>query len=933
MAYATSKRPLSLVCFLAVGLLGISAPLPTAAAEIRAQGGQQPSLPPGITRGATVEGITEYSLENGLRVLLFPDQSKQQITVNATYFVGSRHEAYGETGMAHLLEHLAFKGSDKHPDIPQEFSDRGALWNGTTWFDRTNYFETFPPTEDNLEWALDLEADRMVNSFIAADDLASEMTVVRNEWEAGENSPYNVLMKRTMSAAFQWHNYGNSTIGARSDIEHVPIGRLQAFYRKYYQPDNAMLVVAGRFEEGKALELIHDKFGSVPQPDRSGPYRLYETYTAEPVQDGERTVTLRRVGDTQFTMAVYHVPAGPHPDYPAVDVLAHVLGNVPSGRLYKALVESGMAANAGATDRQLREPGALMTFAELRTEDDVDTATETMIATIEGVVAEPPSGEEIERAKNELLKNIDLAFRQSRLIALFLSEWSSMGDWRLFFLHRDRLRDVTPEDVHRVAQAYLKPSNRTVGRFIPVDRKPVRAEMPATPNVAELVAGYEGGEEVAEGELFDPTPANVEARTVRAELSSGFKYALVPKQNRGETVIVSLNLRLGTEPTLRGQKTAGALAGGMLMRGTVRHTRQELEDEIDRLRTQMFVSGNVRTAGGFIQTTRENLPGALRLLGEILREPAFDAKEWELLKEQRLAQIERQMSEPPSRAFRAFSRHLNPWPQDHHRYTATLEEELESVKAATLEEARAFHARFYGADAGTLAIVGDSDRDEIQPILEEIFGRWSAAVAFERDPDAYRPVEPRSIELETPDKANAYLVAGSLVEMSQEHPDWPAVTLGNYMLGGNPASRLFNRIRQKEGLSYGVGSSVIAHPIDERGTFRLSGISAPENVDRVETAIREEIEKVLADGFTAEEIERAKGGYLEQRQIIRAQDRSLAGQLSQGLFFDRTLEWNADFERKIQELTRHQILEAMRRHIDPAKLVVVRAGEFARPVP
>ena len=264
-----------------------------------AEGGEgAPPIPEGVTKGASVEGITEYLLDNGLRVLLFPDPSKQQVTVNVTVFVGSRNEAYGETGMAHLLEHLDFKGTPDHPNIPQEFSDRGAIWNGTTWFDRTNYFETFPATEENLEWALKLEADRLVNSFISGEDLESEMTVVRNEWEAGENSPFGVLLKRSQTAAFHWHNYGNSTIGARADLENVPIERLQAFYRKYYQPDNAMLVVAGRFDEAKALESIADFFGSIPRPDRTGPNKLWPTYTEEPTQDGERMVTLRRIGDT-----------------------------------------------------------------------------------------------------------------------------------------------------------------------------------------------------------------------------------------------------------------------------------------------------------------------------------------------------------------------------------------------------------------------------------------------------------------------------------------------------------------------------------------------------------------------------------------------------------------------------------------------------------
>src|SRR5262245_18048714 len=225
-------------------------------------------------RITSVEGITEYRLPNGLRVLLFPDPTKQTITVNMTYLVGSRHENYGETGMAHLLEHLVFKGTPKHPNIPQELTERGTRPNGTTSPDHTNYFETFAATEDNLRWALDLEADRMLNSFIAKKDLDSEFSVVRNEYESAENSPTGALIKRMMEAGFAWHNYGKSTIGERSAIENVNFQRLQAFYKLYYQPDNAALMVAGKFDEAKALELVKQYFGPLPKPARELP-KLY----------------------------------------------------------------------------------------------------------------------------------------------------------------------------------------------------------------------------------------------------------------------------------------------------------------------------------------------------------------------------------------------------------------------------------------------------------------------------------------------------------------------------------------------------------------------------------------------------------------------------------------------------------------------------------
>lgn len=513
-----------------------------------------------VTPGPTVEGISEYTLSNGLRVLLFPDASQPTATVNITYLVGSRHEGYGEKGMAHLLEHMVFKGTPRHPNIPQELTEHGAQPNGTTWFDRTNYFETFAATDTNLTWALDLEADRMVNSTVSAEHLASEFSVVRNEFESGENDPSSVLMERVMSTMFLWHNYGASTIGARSDIEKVPADRLRAFYQKYYQPDNAVLVVAGKFDPTRALALIKDRFGRIPRPVRTGANTLWNTYTAEPEQDGERSVTLRRVGDVAWVIGAWHIPPGSHTDFAAVDVLSNILGDEPSGRLYKSLILPHTAASVYAFNFQLREPGVLLVMAQLGSPDSSSAATETIRRTMAEAISTPPTTEEVERAKQQLLKGIDLTLNNSQRSALSLSEWASMGDWRLLFLHRDRIRAVTAADVARVAAAYLKPSNATWGTFVPTPT-PDRAPVVGVPDVAAMVANYRGDTARAAGEVFDPSPANIESRTTRATLANGFATAFLPKRTRGATVNATLSIRFGSLGAVRGKVTAAQMAG------------------------------------------------------------------------------------------------------------------------------------------------------------------------------------------------------------------------------------------------------------------------------------------------------------------------------------------------------------------------------------
>lgn len=888
--------------------------------------GATEALPKGAERVTSVEGITEYRLANGLEVLLFPDPTKPTITVNITYRVGSRNEGYGETGMAHLLEHLMFKGSRNHPNIPQELTSHGARPNGTTWFDRTNYFETFQATDANLRWALELEADRMVNSFIARKDLDSEMTVVRNEFELGENDPSGILEERVLSTAYLWHNYGHSTIGARSDIENVPIDRLQAFYRTYYQPDNAVLLVAGRFDEPATLGEIAEVFSPVPRPARTIP----AAYTIEPVQDGERSVTLRRVGDVQALIVAYHAPSGAHADAAALDVLTQLLADTPSGRLYKALVETRKASSVSGDFQALHDPGFVLFRAEVRADASLEEARRVMIETLDRAGAAAPSPEEVERARTALLKGMEMTLDVSSRIGLELSEWIGMGDWRLFFLHRDRLRKVTAEDVQRVAAAYLKPSNRTVGLFVPTAR-PDRASIPPAPDVAALLRDYKGEPEAARGEAFDASPGNIESRTVRSTLRGGLKMALLPKKTRGETVVAALTLRFGDAKSLWNRETPATLAAAMLMRGTRQHTRQQIRDELDRRKARVSISGGATQVNVSLETVRTNLPAVLKLVAEVLREPSFPETEFELLKQETLASIEQERSEPTAVGGTAFGRHMSPFPRGDVRYVATPQERIEDVKASRLEEVKTFYSQFYGTSNGQLAVVGDFDKGEVAGLAEELFGAWKGPQPFERVPRPYQAVPAVDDSFETPDKANAFFVAGENLEIRDDDPDYPALVLGNYLFGGGFLnSRLAVRIRQKEGISYGVGSQFSASPLDRSGSFTIYAIFAPENASRLEAAVREELSRALRDGFTPEEVAAAKSGYLQSRQVSRSQDAELVRLLNADLFLNRTLAWDEDIERKVAALDPATVRETLGRRLDPARITWMKAGDFKK---
>ncbi len=868
---------------------------------------------------ATVEGVTEYRLANGLRLLTVPDPSADTVTVHLTYLVGSRHESYGEKGMAHLLEHLLFKDSKNFKDLKQEFTRRGARWNGTTAYDRTTYFETLPASEANLDWALAMEADRMVNANVAKADLDSEMTVVRNEFEMGENNPGSVLYERMLRLTFNWHNYGHAIIGNRSDIESVPIERLQAFYRTWYQPDNAVLIIGGRFEAPRALESVQRHFGAIPRPSRALP----ALYTSEPTQDGERTVTLRRAGDTPIVAAMYRVPAGSHADYPALDVLVHAFGNAPSGRLHRALVQKGLASAVWGWERALHDPGFAFFGARLGKDAAPGPARDALLAVLEGVAREPIQAEEVERARVALLKEYDKIESDSRALVRWLSEFSAMGDWRLFYLYRDRLREVKVEDVQRVALAYFKPASRVLGEFVP-SAAPDRAEIPPRPDPGALVAQYRGRGDVAQGEAFDPSPQNIEARLMRRSLANGIRIALLPKKTRGGTVIASLALHWGDETSKMNRATACALAGGMLLRGTKRHSRAELRDAFDRLNAS--VSVDLESAS--VETKRAQLADALRLVAEVLHEPSFPAAEFEELKRASLTSAESQRSDPSAIASERLSRHLSPYPAGHWLEPKTVEQRIGELNAATLEDARRCYAELVGASGADFVAVGDFDPDAVAKLAEELFGGWKNPSPYKRIPVRYFERPALEEEVRTPDKANAVLRAGENLKMRDDHPDFPALVLGGYLLGGSPSSRLPERVREKEGLSYSTYAYFNASSLDESAYFGVSAIFAPQNKQRVEAAIREELQRALKDGFAAAEFEAARKGLLEARRLARTQDRTLAARLSNYLYLGRTFAWDIELEKRIAALAATEVRDALDRHLDPARLSVLKAGDF-----
>lgn len=879
-----------------------------------------------LTYVRSVEGIEEYSLENGMTVLLYPDASQPKTLVNVTYRVGSVHEYYGETGMAHLLEHMLFKGSTNYPNIDKEFKKRGMGKNASTWLDRTNYFETFDANEESLEWAIGMEADRMVNATFTEEQLKSEMTVVRNEMEKGENDPFRMLLGRMSSMAFLWHNYGNSTIGARSDVENFPFSRLREFYTKHYRPDNAVLTIAGRFDNAKTKALIEQSFGAIGK--RVTP--IEPLYTVEPTQDGERTVNIRRVGDLPVIGLSYHTPSAVHDDAAALNILTDILSDRTRGRLQKSLVEKGVATMATNFMFNLRDSSQFLLMAQGNKGQDLAELEAKMIAIVEQLKDQPITAEELKLAQAKLARQAEQSMRDVTGVGMELSEYIAMGDYRHIFYSRDLIAQTTVEQVQAAAEKYLVQSNRTVARFIPTE-KPVRAEIPVAADLKDVLKDYKGKEVVAAGEVYDNTVANIKDRLVKIDWAEGTKVNVYPKKLRGEQIIISMHFPSGNAENLADKGNAIGFVGAMLKEGNAKYSKEEIASKLDQLKSSISISTSAGSTDISINTDKANLDATVKLFGELMAAPTFPENELEVMKRSSVASIEKQRNDPGAIASNTFRESLSNYPKGHPKAYLSLEQKIAAVNAVTVNELASLYNSHTNINNGHISVVGDVDATSISTLLHAQLSSFVNDTAYEHMTVSFKDKGGLVVSTETPDKANAQLYVINPMMMDVKHQDYLALRVANTIFGGDSfSSRIGARIRVKEGYSYSVGSGMQVSTLDKQGMYYAYAIAAPENMEGVIAAYKEEVTRVVTEGFTATELDEAVKGFVSSRNRAWASDAQIAGVILGASKKQEDLAFYDEQIADVQQLTVEDINTAFNKYIGAFDINIFKAGDFAK---
>jgi zinc protease len=640
-------------------------------------------------------------------------------------------------------------------------------------------------------------------------------------------------------------------------------------------------------------------------------------------------VELRRVGKGKNLIVAYHTPAMAHPDSAVLEVMAGVLtGRGGTGRLDRLLVDTKKALSISMSNAELHDPGVTEITATLSDDQSLDDVKGIILGAVAVLGREAPTPEEVDRAKTRILQGMDRTMADSQQLAMSLNEVIASGDWRLLFTNYEELKRVTASDVTRVATLYFKDTNRTVGMFIP-ETAPDRTTVPDAPSMDALLATYTPAIAVEAGEALDPAPASIERRVQRSGPPTGFRVVLLPKATRGNRVQASLTLRFGDEHSLVGQQAAAQLTSALLIRGTTTKSRQQLQDEMQKLNATINLGGGLNSATASISTTADNLVPALRLALEILRAPAFPQADFDQIRTQRIAQIDRSRTEPDTLVARALQSNLSAFPRTDVRHVRTIDEEIEDLKAVTLDDVKRFHQRFYGASDGELAAVGQLDVTAVRQAAVELLGSWKSPSPYARIVSNYKDVQRINTAIETPDKENAQFSAGVRIRMRDSDTDYPAMLMANYLFGGGGlTSRLPDRVRNREGLSYSVGSSFTAPVEGDAAVFSVSAIANPGNTPKVEASVVDELTRTLRDGFTAAELASAKKAIRDERVGNRSSDGGVLLLIAAREQYGRTLAWDEQLDAKLEAVTLNQVNAAFRRYVAPASLSIVKGGDF-----
>ena len=856
-------------------------------------------------------GIKEYTMtSNGLRVLLKQDNTAPVATFMVTYEVGSRNEAIGYTGSTHLLEHLMFKGSRKFNtkkgnSVFQTLQSLGARMNATTWLDRTNYFAVLP--SEHLETLIEIEADRMRNAYIKEEDRQSEMTVVRNEFERGQNSPSGVLDENIWATAYQAHPYHHSTIGWKEDIENVSIERLREFYDTFYWPNNATAIAIGDFTEKEALSMIKKHFGKIRKSTKPIP----EVYTAEPKQEGIRTITLKRAGQQGIVGVAHKTPAATHPDAPAFMVLSSILSSGKNSRFYKNITDKGLTTSVYIWDSLFRDPGLFTVYANLSPDVDHKTVEKAVVDEYEKIKKDGVSDEEVKNAQTQLIASIKFRQDVTYAIASGLNEAIASGDWTLYTTYDEKIGTVTKEDVQRIVKEYFKEDLSTIGYFIPLGAGGQNKKLATSAKDLEKMKlkHYSEEEELLSSKVVDSEPVE------------GIRLLTL---KRGSGVVTLTGSMLGGDIYASGNARTADMVAAMLDQGTTNMTKFEISAKLESAGARLgFFNGQARVgfSGKFLS---EDTKMVFDLLADQLKNPLFAEEDLNKVKKRQVANYKRSKESTRGNATNNMLKAF--YGTGHQNSPTDPDKAIEEIKKITPKNLKDFHLKNYGAGTMVIVAVGDVDHNSLESLIKEGFGGWKKSPLKEKKETGTANKASDKVYVTMQDKTSTDFLVGTALGIDRYHPDYLPLYIATHTLGGNFSARLMQTVRVKEGLTYGINSSMRGFGNGNDGYWMVGGTFSPKLLSKGESSTLREIKKWAEEGITQKELDITKSTLTGGFQVGFDSTGGLAGGILDAIIVHGDLTYLDNYPERIKAITLDKANTAISKYIFFDDLYQVAAG-------
>jgi zinc protease len=902
-----------------------------------------PATVKGYAHVKSMGGIDEYTLQsNGLQVLLMPEHSTPTLTFMVTYRVGSRNEVTGTTGATHLLEHLMFKGSKHHTrekgnNVDQLLERTGALYNATTWLDRTNYYENLG--SEHLATVVGMEADRMRNLLLREDDRRPEMTVVRNEFERGENSPTQALYKEIYQTAFVAHPYHHSTIGHRSDIERVSIQKLREFYDTFYWPNNATVSIIGDFDPAQALELVKKSFGVYPH----SPKPIPQMYTEEPAQTGARRVIVKRPGQLGVVAVAHKVPPATHPDFAAVQLMSAILTDGKNSRLYKAITNKNLSTGVDGEMGLYHDASMHIVFAPLAPGAKHDEVEAIIVQEIERLKKDGVTEAELQAAAAKVAADAAYKLDGSFGIAGNLNECIAAGDWTLFYRLDEAAKKVTVADIQRVANQYLQEDSSTTGWFVPTaagaaasaggagkaEWKDTHSDGPYYYRDPSLQLGMQPAMATAKdggGSGMGTGGTKMAPHAKRAKVA-GIDVIAYPMGVK-DVVTLRASLPAGRALGAGGNPAVPSLTGMLLDQGTKTQDKFAIAEKLESVGATI----NFRVGTDLLDITarslKKDLPLVLGLIAEQLRTPAFTPEEFAKAQKQMAGTIKRSLESTDFRAADAFNRAI--YPQGHPNRGVAPDALLAAVESATRDEVLAFHGAHYGPAGMTLVVTGDVEPAALTAEITRAFGGWTGGNAPVRAAQPAGATAAATQDVVMPGKTSVSVVLGQASGLRYSDPDYQALRLANAILGSGFTGRLMANVRDKEGLTYGVGSSLQNDMVND-GDWRISATFAPGLLDKGIASTQRQLKLWYEGGVTPAEVSARKSNLIGEFKVNLATTGGMAGALLNATNRGYGVDWLDEFPARVQALSVDQVNAAIKKYLKPQSLVLVKAGTLTPP--